>query len=67
MKLKDLLELTDKQLRENLAEERINFSKLRISHAITPLENPMKIRVARKQIARIQTALRKKILSNLAK
>ncbi|RZK26973.1 MAG: 50S ribosomal protein L29 [Flavobacterium sp.] len=67
MKNNDLLDLTDKQLRENLSEERISFSRLRLSHAVTPLENPMKIRVAKKKIARIQTELRKRLLSQLAK
>ena len=67
MKNKDMLDLTDKQLRENLSEERISFSRLRLSHAVTPLENPMKIRVAKKKIARIQTELRKRLLTQLAK
>jgi large subunit ribosomal protein L29 len=67
MKQNELQEQTDKQLREELASERISFSKLRLSHAVSPLENPMKIKIAKKNIARLQTEIRKRILSKAAK
>ncbi len=67
MKQKAITELSDKQLREDLNAERINFSKMKLSHAITPLENPMRLRVAKKNIARINTELRKRLLNKLAK
>jgi large subunit ribosomal protein L29 len=67
MEIKNLQDLTEKQLREQLTEEKINSSRIRLSHAVTPLENPMKIRVAKKNIARLQTELRKRLLAKLAK
>ena len=34
------------------------LNKMKFSHAITPIENPLGIKVLRRQIARLQTAKR---------
>ena len=60
MKNPDLKSLNVPELKEKLAAEQEAFRRLKFGHAISPIENPMKIRHARKQIARLQTELRSK-------
>ena len=42
--------------REILAEKE-TLSRLKLAHAISPIENPMRIKVARKLVAKLETAL----------
>lgn len=67
MKKIDLLQLTTNDLREKLEEEKAMLAKMKFTHSISPIENPMRIRHARKNIARIMTELRKRELSELKK
>ena len=62
MKNSELRGLNIDELANKLAIEKEAYSKLTFSHAITPIENPMKIRVARKLIARLETEVRAKQL-----
>ena len=57
--LKDL-SVTD--LKARIDEDQLRLKKLEFAHAISPLENPMSIRGLRKDIARLQTELKKKVL-----
>ena len=59
MKEKDstLATLNEADLLERLAVERAMLQKLRFAHAISPLENPLRIRSTRRRVARIQTLL----------
>ncbi len=41
---------------DKLQEEIDYLIKLRFAHAVTPIENPMKIRSSRRLIARLKTA-----------
>jgi len=63
MKVSELKGLSLDELKGKLEVEKDNYSKLKFAHAVTPIENPMKIREARKLIARIQTEIRAKELS----
>ena len=58
MKASVIKEMTTAELKENLAEERINYSKMKMAHAISPLENPVSLRLKRKVVARLETELR---------
>jgi len=40
------------------------LQKLKFAHAVSPIENPMKIRESKKLIARLNTALSQKELEN---
>ena len=60
MKNSDLRSLSIDELVNKLAIEKEAYSKLTFAHAITPIENPMKIRAARKIIARLETEVRAK-------
>ena len=60
-------ELSTAELKERLEEESKQLVKLRLNHAVSPLENPNKIKAYRKTIARIRTELRKRELEEQIK
>jgi len=49
-------------LKAKIQEDQLRLKKLEFAHAISPLENPMNIRGLRRDIARLQTELKKKEL-----
>ena len=57
MKQTEIIKLTDQDLRDKLAEYQKKLLELMMSHAISPIENPMQIKVTRRTIARIRTAI----------
>lgn len=57
MKAKEIRELPVKDLRERLEAEKVNLNKMKMNHAISPLEDSSKISKARKDIARMLTIL----------
>jgi len=57
MKINELKELTDDELRAKEAELRDQLFKLRFQKSVGQLENPLKLKNVRKDIARIQTLL----------
>lgn len=59
---KTLKELNDNDLKARIQEDKLRLKKLHFAHAISPLENPMNIRGLRKDIARLQTELKKRTL-----
>jgi len=60
MKKEDIRELTTDELKLRLEEEKNMYAKLTLNHAISPIENPMKIRITRRGIAMIHTELTKR-------
>lgn len=54
------------ELQEKLDVEVARLEKLRMAHAVTPLENPMELKFARRGVARIKTELRKRTLQGEA-
>jgi large subunit ribosomal protein L29 len=56
-KTEDLKALSAAELNNRIAEATIKLNKLKFSHAITPIENPLAIRIERRNIAKLQTAL----------
>jgi large subunit ribosomal protein L29 len=60
IKQDDIKELSTGELKSRLAEERTLLIKLKMSHAVSPVENPIKIRSVRKGIARMETELTKR-------
>jgi large subunit ribosomal protein L29 len=60
MKKEDIKELTTEELRLRLQEEQANYVKYRMNHAVSPVDNPMKMREMRRGIARIHTELTKR-------
>ena len=53
-----LKELSTPELKEKLENERNVYQKMLLTHAVSPLENPNKIKESRRNIARYLTELR---------
>jgi large subunit ribosomal protein L29 len=66
MKQKEIIELTDKQLKEMLGDEKLGYTKMRLSHSISSHENPMKLKETKKKIARILTEQKARIIKQSA-
>ena len=60
MKNSDILELTTEDLVARVSEEKTNLTKLKFAHAVSAIENPLRITKVRKDIARINTELTKR-------
>ncbi|MGV8091023.1 MAG: 50S ribosomal protein L29 [Mangrovibacterium sp.] len=60
MKTSEIRELAVKEILERIQLEKDTLIRLNMNHAISPLDNPMKIKVARRNIARLKTILRQR-------
>ena len=58
MKQADIKQLSTADLREQVKVEKGTLAKLKLNHAVSPIENPLKITFSRKTVARLQTELR---------
>ena len=71
MKQEVIRELSTPELIERLDEERMQLSKLKMNHAVSPLENPNKIKAYRRTVARLVTELHMRntvsVIANKAK
>lgn len=57
MKKEELKGLSVEDLRTEIGAEQDRLLKLKFAHAVSPIENPMRIRESRKRIARLNTEL----------
>jgi large subunit ribosomal protein L29 len=57
MKQSEIKELSTADLQEKLGATQKNYTELKMSHAITPLENPLQLRTLRRTVARLATEL----------
>jgi len=62
MKQVDIKDLSVDDLTEKLQEQKSVLNKFKLSHAVSPMENPSQIKVVRRTVARINTELRKRVL-----
>jgi len=46
-------------LKAKITEDELRLKKVSFAHSISPLENPVSMRLLRKDLARLKTALRK--------
>jgi large subunit ribosomal protein L29 len=60
MKSKEVREMSIDQLKQHLISKEEELFNLKIQLATKQLENPMKIREARRNVARLKTILREK-------
>ena len=58
MKSTEIKELTAVELQERLESEESMMVRLKMNHAVSPLDNPNKIVETRKNIARLKTEFR---------
>ena len=63
MKMTEIKELADKDLREKIENAEVALQKMKLNHAVSPLENPSQIKAARRDVARMKTELRQRELN----
>lgn len=49
--------LSEQELLDRIQQEQALLIKMNLNHTVSPIENPSKIRTARRLIAQLQTAL----------
>ncbi len=64
MKTSEIKELTNKEIVERLQVEKENLVRLKLNHAVSPLDNPMKIKKSKQGIARLNTILHERELND---
>jgi large subunit ribosomal protein L29 len=62
MKQQEIVKLSIEDLKANLENLNDQLMKMKLTHSISPLENPLQIRSMRKTIARLNTELTKRQL-----
>ncbi|WP_337756151.1 50S ribosomal protein L29 [Alistipes sp.] len=60
MKSAEIKDLSTKDLAERIETEKAQLAKLKVQHAVSPVENPSIIKKNRRDIARMLTVLRQK-------
>ena len=60
MKTQVLTDMPINELHDLLDTEREKLVKMKMSHAVSPMENPLQIKLARKTIARVMTEISKR-------
>ena len=60
MKKEAIDELSTADLMERIEATRTSYVKMKLQHAVSPLDNPNKLRETRKEIARMLTELTKR-------
>ncbi len=64
MKIKEIRELTnDKILSKILDKENLLF-RLKMKHAVSPLDNPLQIKETKRSVARLKTILREREIAD---
>lgn len=64
MKTSEIRELSTPDLIERIDTERNMLVRMKLNHAITPLDNPKKLKDAKLTIARLLTELRERELNS---
>ena len=60
MKSKELVDMPNNELNDLLVAEKDKLVRMKMSHTVSPLENPLQINYLRKDIARIMTEISKR-------
>ena len=63
MKMNELKGLETKELVEKLESAQAQLNQMKLTHTISPLENPSQIKATRRDIARMNTELRQRELN----
>jgi large subunit ribosomal protein L29 len=67
MKTSEIKELSTPDLIERIDTEKTMLTRMKLNHAITPLDNPQKIKQVKLTIARLLTELRQRELNEKSK
>lgn len=64
MKKVEIKELSTQDLKDRLEQMEQEYAQLKMTHSVSPVDNPAKIRRDRRMIARVKTELRQRELNN---
>ncbi len=59
----DLAEFSLEELKDQVVSEQSRLQQLEFAHVVSPLENPLQIRVARRGIAKLKTEIKRRQLA----
>jgi large subunit ribosomal protein L29 len=62
MKQTEIKNLSVAELQEKLAQTQKAYMDMKMTHAISPIQNPLQIRTMRRTVARLATELTKRAL-----
>ena len=60
MKTREIRELNNQEILERMDASQEQLVRLKMNHAISPLDNPLQIKEVRRTIARLATELRQR-------
>ncbi len=63
MKSVEIKEMTTAELVERIEAAQVALNTMKITHSVTPLDNPSSIKVARRDVARMKGELRQRELT----
>jgi large subunit ribosomal protein L29 len=63
MRNNEIRELTSKEIKDIIQEQKDQLMKLKLAHAVSPLDDPSKMKNTRKTIARLKTEMRRRELN----
>jgi len=63
MKASEIKEITIAELQEKILMEQAKLQRLKINHAISPLDNPITIRETRRLVAKLKTEMHQRVLN----
>ncbi|MEA1877528.1 MAG: 50S ribosomal protein L29 [Bacteroidota bacterium] len=67
MKTSEIRELTNQELVERIDTEQVNLTRMKMNHAVSPLDNPIQIMFARRLVARLKTEFKVREISKTQK
>lgn len=67
MKTSEIRELTNQELVERIDTEQVNLTRMKMNHAVSPLDNPIQIMFARRLVARLKTEYKVREISETQK
>lgn len=65
-KFLELQDFSDEDLKSELEATEVQYQKLKFDHAVKGLDNPLTLREVRRDIARLQTEVRRRELANMS-
>ena len=57
----ELKSLSELDLKARIQEDSLRLKKLKFAHALSPIENPISIRILRRDVARLKTELKNRV------
>ena len=60
MKETEIKAMSTEELKEKMTDLKKQYADLKMAHTVTPLENPLQLRTARRTVARLATELNKR-------